>query len=939
MAPRFSSRSRLRSKQPQASVQESSTTMTRGRSLRKVRGSSKTNDVPLVDITDDDDNGKKPTRQQSAAKVKTDSKTNKPPQRQASKRSLTVSPKRNNKKRRTTEVKVTDDETSQSVESVVAVDALNSPRAKRDSTRNSSKSSASLIKTPPKLTPKSPVGTRKQTISAKKSTPKSNNTSQIKVEQDLVTPKSTRRTRSSGGTAKVDSGKPTRNSKTPTSVKKNLPEKKTTPSIKVTTNSKKKAAAVKQNVSIKKSATPKKSTPVSVRSSRVKRLIKPTSKYISPPKISTPRVKKQTVTPVKKSAKVKVNKKASKSTSKTTPKNDSPRKTRGRPKKRKASDDIMNKDSMKGEVFVKIRKLEMEDESEDESSKDQSLEESNDANDAMEITTDKPSEGEVKDETKLEVADAKEIVEDDSKTSEEAKKNENELISKIDDSETGKEIEGDKEMKSKVDESSGKNDASDTKKDDAEIKGDAKDDVEVKDDGGTSTKSDDEVGVISESKDKPNTEEINGVSVKTEDDLSATSDTAEPETKCDKLPSSSDNKTEGITPSESSGKNEEDASEQPTPIENEDQKSGESGAEKVGDDDRATNGVEQPADGKSDLKCNENDDEEEVFCLTMNTKLLRRRVVSARRYLDTCENDTQPISFAIVSYNLLGKDWSTNHQKLIDEILRLNPSILCLQDVSEVYYKNFLVASLEKLNFKSVYVPSESKEIGLATFIKTSSFEIVQHKDYTVRNLIDKELQQLELPEIEKEKCQAFLKSPGHVLLTILKCKDNNQTLIVSSVNLPSSEELELAVQLIAIIKKTLEFSSNEAYLMCGTFTLDEQSQINNYLKDGNLERQTWRKLKEKSEATSSSKLFNLAQNLIETCISDTSTKLESAYHAVLGRELELPNKDAKTVKDSIWFGSDFLQEQTVFDVCSSSVLPDSSIDCHVSLQAELEFL
>lgn len=296
-------------------------------------------------------------------------------------------------------------------------------------------------------------------------------------------------------------------------------------------------------------------------------------------------------------------------------------------------------------------------------------------------------------------------------------------------------------------------------------------------------------------------------------------------------------------------------------------------------------------------------------------------------------------SFSVVSYNLAEEDWSAKHQKLVDEVLQLSPSILCLQEIDEGYFKRLLDSALKSHGYIGLYKAGKLANKGLATFYLLSSFEVLHHRELEIQDLLEKDIHRANLLDEEKEALKSFLNSQAPVLITKLKSISTGKTITVGTVSLPSDSEVVLAVQVAAVMREILEISEgpNNPHVLCSSFDLDEDSVVYQLLRDGLLKNEVVDDLKKKAKVPVLEKESAEISTLLETFFKHSSANLKSSYGSILGHELTFPDKTQKLSKDSVWFSSNSLFTKNVLDV--GRVGKQVPANNHVSLKVELGFM
>lgn len=145
--------------------------------------------------------------------------------------------------------------------------------------------------------------------------------------------------------------------------------------------------------------------------------------------------------------------------------------------------------------------------------------------------------------------------------------------------------------------------------------------------------------------------------------------------------------------------------------------------------------VNDVGDGKEEKDGGSNgyDTENNVIFASIGKAIPRQCVVNSK----ITDINTKDV-FTVVSLNLSDDDWTSKHENLVNEVLQLSPSILCLQEIDEVYFKNLLDSALKSHGYMGLYRAEKAATKGLAMFYLLSSFEILHHRETEVHELLEK---------------------------------------------------------------------------------------------------------------------------------------------------------------------------------------------------------
>lgn len=109
-----------------------------------------------------------------------------------------------------------------------------------------------------------------------------------------------------------------------------------------------------------------------------------------------------------------------------------------------------------------------------------------------------------------------------------------------------------------------------------------------------------------------------------------------------------------------------------------------------------------------------------------------------------CFMKSKTFDFTLMSYNVLNQDmlesnphlytdcdplhlqWEQRRERILNEIVREQPDLLCLQEVHPDHYHSFYVPSLKQHGYEGVYEQKNDTKDGCATFYKMSLFRLKQ---------------------------------------------------------------------------------------------------------------------------------------------------------------------------------------------------------------------
>ncbi|XP_022243831.1 uncharacterized protein YFR016C-like [Limulus polyphemus] len=119
---------------------------------------------------------------------------------------------------------------------------------------------------------------------------------------------------------------------------------------------------------------------------------------------------------------------------------------------------------------------------------------------------------------------------------------------------------------------------------------------------------------------------------------------------------------------------------------------------------------------------------------------LNRKVIFNPSLNPELRTALQERTFTIVSCSIELR--GDNNQAYTDELTQglkaMHPDVICLQNVSFVYFREILEPSLGALGFKGVVCVPGSEKTGLATFCRLGAFQISNHSGVSLLRVIEK---------------------------------------------------------------------------------------------------------------------------------------------------------------------------------------------------------
>lgn len=109
----------------------------------------------------------------------------------------------------------------------------------------------------------------------------------------------------------------------------------------------------------------------------------------------------------------------------------------------------------------------------------------------------------------------------------------------------------------------------------------------------------------------------------------------------------------------------------------------------------------------------------------------RFRVMSYNVLTDNCIRDGQYLYCPVeVRY------MDTRHGRIMDEIRTVDPGVVCLQEADEDHFRKRLRPEMEKLGYAGINKATSDGQ-GLATFWRSSAFQLVKQRSILLSDVID----------------------------------------------------------------------------------------------------------------------------------------------------------------------------------------------------------
>ncbi|XP_029649667.1 mucin-17 [Octopus sinensis] len=329
--------------------------------------------------------------------------------------------------------------------------------------------------------------------------------------------------------------------------------------------------------------------------------------------------------------------------------------------------------------------------------------------------------------------------------------------------------------------------------------------------------------------------------------------------------------------------------------------------------------------------------------------------------------------FSVVSYNILADchfykvqkdrypaeeklflELPARHKRLMAELSYIDADVVCLQEVEPEYYSKTLSPDMQKLGYEGFYKKRvhENYDEGETTFYKTSRFSDPENTAYSLKQLIDKDIQEMSLSEEVKESVRRFMCLPDVLLVTRLRCKNTGKFITVGNVHvnwgnfkLPNIQCVQIARAIREVVNRA--GSDSNPHVICGDFNSSPKSPgyqlaSEGYLADAMIQLLQSSKTMEMPDGSKSALVDHLWEGF-----QHTSSSLKSAYAVVQGNEPALTTMTLHTREclDYVFYSSTSLEAVGVLQVPGKQ----SVLDCkfipnrifpsdHLSLKAVLAF-
>lgn len=273
-------------------------------------------------------------------------------------------------------------------------------------------------------------------------------------------------------------------------------------------------------------------------------------------------------------------------------------------------------------------------------------------------------------------------------------------------------------------------------------------------------------------------------------------------------------------------------------------------------------------------------------------------------------------------------------EKLVRDLNKLQADVFCLQQVPKMFFTVVLEPYFKEIGFKGIFSQPQGSTNGMATFFRSSIFNVNVTYEFSLKFLVEKELETAALDSSDKAAIKTHLEKCGFVLFTDLVSIIGKEHVTVGNIQIPRSDLSIQALQVACLARQAASVMSspNKALLLCGEFNMAESEAPYQLLRDGYLSNDMIEELQRRKDVTLPGKENAALINLLWKAFQHPSSDLSSCYRTVLDRELVIPEKKA-TSPDLVWFSSNSLHALGVLDFIAGK-----TEDSHISLKVDLAF-
>ncbi|XP_076445684.1 uncharacterized protein LOC143283364 isoform X2 [Babylonia areolata] len=265
--------------------------------------------------------------------------------------------------------------------------------------------------------------------------------------------------------------------------------------------------------------------------------------------------------------------------------------------------------------------------------------------------------------------------------------------------------------------------------------------------------------------------------------------------------------------------------------------------------------------------------------------------------------------FSLVSYNILAEcnrvkaDYSYTaeeflcqdyrHSLLMKELQYLDGDVICLQEVNPDYFNTTLLPAMKGLGYDGLLMrrTKDAFDEGEATFFKTSVFEMESSKRVSLSEVAFQEVERAGVSSEVGAALKKYLDRADVVLITKLRCKATNRMVTVGNIHVvwdfSRCPDVQ-CVQVACAIREVVSMSGSEgAHVICGDFNSEWTTPAYQMALDGSLAPSSVSTL----EGISNLDLENGAKSLVShlrQAFEHPSTSLTSAYSTVTKSEPEI---------------------------------------------------
>ncbi|KAF6035745.1 hypothetical protein EB796_005948 [Bugula neritina] len=236
-------------------------------------------------------------------------------------------------------------------------------------------------------------------------------------------------------------------------------------------------------------------------------------------------------------------------------------------------------------------------------------------------------------------------------------------------------------------------------------------------------------------------------------------------------------------------------------------------------------------------------------------------------------------------------------EKIIKEVESLNPDIVTLQEIEQVFFENTLQPGMNELGYASVQHLRPGDHIGLAIFYKNEKFSFLSHCQFLIHEKLPSVLQEaglessvaLDIGEYVKRHSEyPGIIGPAGDLMVRLKVKATGTVIAVANVHVTWKEHKYPFLQIFqmsCVLEELFKFAEGALCILAGDFNATPDMPLYHMISSGKVCEVTDHLVQSNSYHRDRDVNFGGKRAVEILKMIDFKLKVKSSYFEVMGRE------------------------------------------------------